>query len=132
MMQSLYNGGVRVQRQHRAESRVERSRFHALLFPISDLAEVKVVLEAQRKKHKKAGHHCWAARCYNADGQLVEQARDDREVGKPGMAILQVLRQHDIEGALVVSRIYGGIKLGPGGVGRAFRKAAQQVVATLD
>jgi putative IMPACT (imprinted ancient) family translation regulator len=58
------------------------------------------------------------------NGQVVEQARDDGEVGRPGMKLLELLRQHDLEGLLVVSRIFGGIKLGPGGVGRAFRDAA--------
>jgi len=56
---------------------------------------------------------------------LTEQARDDGEVGKPGMKLLELLRARDLEGLLVVSRIFGGVKLGPGGVGRAFRAAAQ-------
>jgi len=52
------------------------------------------------------------------------RARDDGEIGRPGMKLLELLRQRDLEGLLVVSRIFGGIKLGPGGVGRAFRDAA--------
>ena len=54
----------------------------------------------------------------DANGQLVEQARDDGEVGRPGNKLLELLRQRDLEGLLVVSRFFGGIKLGPGGVGR--------------
>jgi putative IMPACT (imprinted ancient) family translation regulator len=62
---------------------------------------------------------------------MVEQARDDGEVGRPGMKLLELLRHNDLEGLLVVSRIFGGVKLGPGGVGRAFRDAGAGAIAKL-
>ncbi len=115
--------------KHSATSRltVERSRFFALAVPATSLDQVKEAVAAQRRRYRKAGHHCWACRLRD-NGSLVEQARDDGEVGRPGMVLLELLRHHDLEGGLVVSRIYGGVKLGPGGVARAFRKAAMVVV----
>ncbi len=102
----------------------QRSRFHAAAVPVATLGEVKNELSRRKKKYHKARHHCWACRVRDENGGLVEQARDDGEVGRPGMKMLELLRQRDLEGLLVVSRIFGGIKLGPGGVGRTFRDAA--------
>jgi putative IMPACT (imprinted ancient) family translation regulator len=45
--------------------------------------------------------------------------------------LLEILRKHEIEGALVVSRIFGGVKLGVGGVARAFREAGEGAVAVF-
>jgi putative IMPACT (imprinted ancient) family translation regulator len=102
----------------------QRSRFYAAAVPAATLDQVKKELATRKKKYHKARHHCWACRVRDENGQVVEQARDDGEVGRPGMKLLELLRKHDLEGLLVVSRIFGGIKLGPGGVGRAFRNAA--------
>jgi len=102
----------------------QRSRFFAAAVPASTLDEVKTELARRKKRYRKACHHCWACRVRDTNGQLTEQARDDGEVGKPGMKLLELLRARDLEGLLVVSRIFGGVKLGPGGVGRAFRTAA--------
>ena len=103
----------------------QRSRFYAAAVPAETLDEVKKELAGRKKRYHKACHHCWACRVRDENGRLVEQARDDGEVGKPGMKLLELLRQRDLEGLLMVSRIFGGIKLGPGGVGRAFRDAAR-------
>jgi putative IMPACT (imprinted ancient) family translation regulator len=109
----------------------QRSRFHAAAVPAATLDEVKQAVAERKRVYHKARHHCWACRIHDEHGQLVEQARDDGEVGKPGMKLLELLRQHDLEGLLVVSRIFGGVKLGPGGVGRAFRDAAAGALERL-
>ena len=114
----------RIQRLTEHDLTEQRSRFYAAAVPAATLEEVKKHLAKRKKKYHKARHHCWACRVRDENGQVVEQARDDGEVGRPGMKLLELLRQHDLEGLLVVSRIFGGIKLGPGGVGRAFRDAA--------
>jgi putative IMPACT (imprinted ancient) family translation regulator len=109
----------------------QRSRFYAAAVPAASLEEVKQELAKRKKKYHKARHHCWACRVRDDNGQIVEQARDDGEVGRPGMKMLELLRHHDLEGLLVVSRIFGGVKLGPGGVGRAFRDAASGALEGL-
>ncbi len=110
---------------------VERSRFFARLFPVGTAEQLKDVLADQRAAHRRARHHCWAARWFDASGALVEQWRDDGEVGHPGRVLLELLRHHELEGGLVVSRVFGGVKLGVGGVARAFRAAAAQAIAEL-
>jgi putative IMPACT (imprinted ancient) family translation regulator len=108
---------------------VERSRFLALLFPAADEAALEEVLKRQRREFHKAVHHCWAWRGSGPDGGLIERSKDDGEVGHPGRVLLEILRRHDLAGGLVVSRIFGGVKLGVGGVARAFREAGEGVVA---
>ena len=95
----------------------------ALVFAPKDLDEIKKVVKQQSRKYPRARHHCWACRLQQADGKILEQARDDGEVGKPAAAMLEMMRGRDLYGAVVVSRIFGGVKLGPGGVKRAFRQA---------
>jgi putative IMPACT (imprinted ancient) family translation regulator len=102
----------------------QRSRFYAAAVPAETIDDVKNELADRKKRYRKARHHCWACRVRDENGRLVEQARDDGEVGRPGMKLLELLRRRDLEGMLVVSRYFGGIKLGPAGVGRAFRNAA--------
>jgi len=104
---------------------VKRSRFHAVTVPAGSIDDVKKVVDIRRKKMRKARHHCWACRIRDSEGRLVEQARDDGEVGRPGYVMLDLLRRDDLEGGLLVSRFFGGVKLGPGGVSRAMREAAE-------
>lgn len=109
----------------------KRSRFLALAAPAATLDEVKKIINQRKKKHHKARHHCWACRVRDENGRIVEQARDDGEVGRPGMRLLEQLRHADLEGMIVVSRFFGGVKLGPAGVGRAFSTAGDGALEKL-
>lgn len=112
-----------------AKVTVERSRFFAVLFPAAALDEVEATLRRQKGQLRKANHHCWAFRARDAAGAVVEKAKDDGEVGHPGRVLLELLRKHDLEGGLLVSRVFGGVKLGVGGVSRAFRAAGEAALA---
>ena len=104
---------------------LERSRFFALLLPAASEEEVLAAVKLAKGEHRKANHHCWALRCRDAAGALVEKSKDDGEVGHPGRILLELLRREDLEGAILVSRVFGGVKLGVGGVSRAFREAGE-------
>ena len=110
----------------------DRSRFFAVLFPAGSEVEVADMVRAKKGQHRKANHHCWALRCVDGSGRLTERSRDDGEVGHPGRILLELLRHHELEGALLVSRVFGGVKLGVGGVSRAFRAAGVGVIAAWD
>ncbi len=110
---------------------VERSRFHAFAFSAASEGEVVEAVARMRAEHRRANHHCWAARWRDASGTLVERFRDDGEVGHPGKVLLELLRHDDLEGGIVVSRVFGGVKLGVGGVSRAFREAGVGALAAL-
>jgi putative IMPACT (imprinted ancient) family translation regulator len=107
---------------------VERSRFHARLAPLDSLASLETLLKARRRDYRRAVHHCWGCRLRDAAGTVTEVSKDDGEVGHPGRVLLELLRRHDLEAVLVVSRIFGGVKLGVGGVSRAFRDAGQGAI----
>lgn len=108
---------------------VERSRFYALLTPLASGEQMEALLKLRRRDYRKAVHHCWAYRLPSAGADAaLEVSKDDGEVGHPGRVLLELLRKHDLEGALIVSRIFGGVKLGVGGVSRAFRDAGQGAI----
>jgi putative IMPACT (imprinted ancient) family translation regulator len=108
---------------------VERSRFYAVLVPLSSPDAMDLIVRARKGEVRRANHHCWAYRLADASGTVLEKSKDDGEVGHPGRVLLEILRRHELEGALVVSRIFGGVKLGVGGVARAFREAGEGVAA---
>lgn len=111
------------------KSTVERSRFFAVVFPAAAEEDVLAAVKSAKGEHRKANHHCWAFRGRDGTGALVEKSKDDGEVGHPGRLLLELLRRDDLEGGLLVSRIFGGVKLGVGGVSRAFREAAEGALA---
>lgn len=120
-----YPPDMRIAAKATAKVTVDRSRFFALAFPAATLEDAQAVVQAQRATHRRARHHCWAARLPDGHGGITEACRDDGEVGHPGRVLLELLRSRELEGGVVVSRIFGGVKLGPGGVARAFRAAGE-------
>ena len=109
---------------------VQHSRFFAHLYKIEKTNEITDIIKSQRKSYKKANHHCYALRLFNnSNQQIIESFKDDGEVGHPGKVLLEILKKHSLDHhILIVSRIFGGIKLGVGGVSRAFRDAGEGVV----
>jgi putative IMPACT (imprinted ancient) family translation regulator len=122
---------VKVTRAVEAKLTVERSRFFAVLFPAASAEDVDVVVRRQKGELRKANHHCWALLVRDAQGRVTEKAKDDGEVGHPGRVLLEILKKHDLEGGLLVSRVFGGVKLGVGGVSRAFREAGEMAAQQL-
>lgn len=122
---------MRIPRAATFKATVERSRFFAVVFPAATEEDVLAAVKAAKSEHRKANHHCWAFRGCDASGSLCERSKDDGEVGHPGRLMLELLRRDDLEGGLLVSRVFGGVKLGVGGVSRAFREAAEGALAAL-
>jgi putative IMPACT (imprinted ancient) family translation regulator len=109
---------------------VQHSRFFAHLYKLEKTNEITDIIKSQRRSYKKANHHCYALRLFNnSNQQIIESFKDDGEVGYPGKVLLEILKKHNLDQhVLVVSRIFGGMKLGVGGVSRAFRDAGEYVV----
>ncbi|MHB8797290.1 MAG: YigZ family protein [Thermoanaerobaculia bacterium] len=122
---------MRIARSASFKTTVERSRFFAVAFPAATESEVLDAVKAARGEHRKANHHCWAFRGRDLAGALVERSKDDGEVGHPGRLLLELLKRDELEGGLLVSRVFGGVKLGVGGVSRAFREAAEGALESL-
>ena len=109
---------------------VQHSRFFAHLYKLEKADEIEDMIKSHRRAYKKANHHCYALRLFNnSNQQIIESFKDDREVGHPGRVLLEILKKHNLDQhVLIVSRIFGEIKLGVGGVSRAFRDAGEGVV----
>lgn len=109
-----------------------RSRFFAHVYRISDMHDIGPILKKHRKEYRKANHHCYALRFKKDDGTTLEQFRDDGEVGHPGRVLLELLQRDGLDShVLMVSRVFGGTKLGVGGVSRAFRSAGEGALERL-
>lgn len=112
---------------------VRRSRFYAHLYAVESEEDLGLILDLHRTRYKKAAHHCAALFLAGRKGTPpVLVFKNDGEIGQPGKLLLALLRTHGlVDHALVVSRIFGGINLGPGGVARAFTAAGEGVVKGL-
>ncbi|MBC7601494.1 MAG: YigZ family protein [Ramlibacter sp.] len=108
---------------------IKKSRFVGAVQPVADRADALQVVTQLRAEHPAATHVCWALL---AGGQSA--ANDDGEPGgTAGRPMLEVLRRQDLEGVLAtVVRYYGGVKLGAGGLVRAYTDAVAQALLTAD
>ncbi len=106
---------------------VNRSKFIAHLVPI---AAYDGLQEALKAEHPKANHVVYALRHLNEFGQIVENASDDGEPkGCAGVPSLNVLRGKElINCAVLIVRYFGGIKLGTGGMARAYAESVKNVL----
>ena len=104
---------------------IKKSRFIACVQPMPDRAGAQQVVASLRAEHPGAAHVCWALL---AGGQSA--AVDDGEPsGTAGRPMLDVLRHQDLEGVLAtVVRYFGGVKLGAGGLVRAYTDSVAQAL----
>ncbi|AQA23100.1 hypothetical protein BTZ20_0700 [Rhodococcus sp. MTM3W5.2] len=105
-----------------AETEVKHSRFIAVLRRVDRATEAQDFLDEQRRRYPDARHHCWAYIAGDEPSERAERAGDDGEpAGTAGVPMLQVMRTRDlVDVAVVVTRYFGGVKLGAGGLVRAY------------
>ncbi|MCQ2427477.1 MAG: YigZ family protein [Clostridia bacterium] len=104
-----------------------RSEFIGLAVKIGSEEEVREIVAAVKKKHPDARHTVFA---YRLCGGSIKRYSDDGEPqGSAGMPVLDVLEKNSIDGALItVTRYFGGILLGTGGLVRAYSSAASDAL----
>jgi uncharacterized YigZ family protein len=103
-----------------AELEIRKSRFIAYAIPVADRDAAMAELQRLRNEHPAATHVCWALLAGGQSGM----SDDGEPSGTAGRPILEVLRHHDLDGVLgAVVRYYGGVKLGAGGLVRAYTDA---------
>jgi uncharacterized YigZ family protein len=109
----------------RAELRqkIERSEFLGIAFPVTREEDFFAELERVQKRHFDATHHCWAFRLFaDARSRSSDAGEPSGTAGKPILAAIEGAALHDA--SVVVVRWYGGVKLGTGGLSRAYRDTA--------
>ncbi len=106
----------------------KKSKFIGYLFCCKNTDEVALALQELKKQHKKATHICYA---YSLSHPFLEKAVDDGEpggtAGRPILSVIQKKEKKDV--CVFVVRYFGGIKLGAGGLVRAYTKTAGQLFA---
>ena len=104
----------------------KKSRFLGHVFPVTSEAEAKAHLEAVRKQHYDARHNCW---CFCLKSGQKRYSDDAEPQGTAGQPMLNVFEREGVVDVLcVVTRYFGGILLGAGGLCRAYTKAAKDAL----
>jgi uncharacterized YigZ family protein len=116
-----------IEKAYSTTTEVNRSKFLTHLVPISEYEGLQHKLKAE---HPKANHVVYALRYLNDFEQIVENSSDDGEPkGCAGVPALNVLRGEEmINCAVIIVRYFGGIKLGTGGMARAYALAVKNVL----
>ena len=109
--------------------KIERSEFLGIAFPSANDDAFFSELKTIEKHHFDATHHCWAFRFF-AHGEVRQRSADAGEpsgtAGKPILAAIEGAGLFDV--AVVVVRWFGGVKLGTGGLSRAYRETAAETL----
>lgn len=115
------------------EITVKKSKFIANLIKVDNQEMANEKLKEIKKKYHDARHNCFAYRVYE-DDNLIERFSDDGEPsGTAGSPMLNILQKNDIANVLVVvTRYFGGILLGTGGLIRAYSDATLNAISDIN
>ena len=109
-----------------AEYIEKKSRFLGGVYPVTSEQEAKEILERVRKQHYDARHNCW---CYILKSGQKRYSDDGEPQGTAGQPMLNVVEREGVVDVLcIVTRYFGGILLGAGGLCRAYTKAAKDAL----
>lgn len=119
--------------RHRTEERIERSRFVCTIARVSTAEEAQAFVKEMNAEFPDATHNCWAY-VVGPPGSTSRIGMSDAgephgTAGRPMLTVLLHAGVGDV--AAVVTRYYGGVKLGTGGLVKAYGGAVQQALATL-
>ena len=104
---------------------IKKSKFIAYYYEVDDASEVKDIINNLKKEHKKARHIPYAYKI----NQDMKKSDDKEPSGTSGMPILNIIQKNNLDHVLIaVVRYFGGIKLGAGGLIRAYSSSAKEVI----
>ena len=124
----MAEGLITIKAQHETEIIINKSRFIASIHPAETEEEAKAFIQQKKKEHHSATHNC--SSYVIGPTMLTQKANDDGEPsGTAGVPMLEVLKKQQLHNVVVVvTRYFGGIKLGAGGLIRAYGSAVSQVI----
>ena len=107
----------------------KRSRFIGHIWPVDSEDQAQELIRRVKKQHYDARHNCW---CYLLGGTVVRYSDDGEPQGTAGQPMLAVFQREHVTNVLcVVTRYFGGIKLGTGGLVRAYQGMVKLGLETL-
>lgn len=105
----------------------KRSRFIGQVWPVSSEEKAQERIRAAKKKYHDARHNCW---CYILGDNILRYSDDGEPQGTAGQPMLNVFQREGVGNVCcVITRYFGGILLGAGGLTRAYGKAARDALA---
>ena len=105
----------------------KRSRFISHIWPVETEEQAQQYIKDMKVKYYDARHNCW---CYLLGGSVVRYSDDGEPQGTAGQPMLTVFQREHVTNVLcVVTRYFGGILLGAGGLTRAYSKSARDALA---
>lgn len=115
-------------REGKAEFMEKRSRFIGHVWPVNHEEEARAKIAETKAKYHDARHNCW---CYLLhEGGFLRYSDDGEPQGTAGQPMLEVFRREGVENVCcVVTRYFGGVLLGTGGLLRAYTKAAKDALS---
>ena len=114
-----------------AETEIKKSRFLCHLKRVTSEEEAKAFIQGIKKEHWKANHNC-SAYLIGERSEIQRSSDDGEPSGTAGVPMLEVLKKNDlINVCVVVTRYFGGIKLGAGGLIRAYSHAVSHGLQTV-
>jgi len=112
-----------------AEIEIKKSRFIGVLYPVATRTEARAILAQLRAQYPNAVHFCWVLMC-DGDSGLDDDGEPSGTAARP---MYNVLVHKDVFNVLaVVVRYWGGIKLGAGGLTRAYGQAISEAIKTAE
>ncbi len=117
-----------VKNQARTETVINKSRFIGTSFSCSSEEEARKIVEQIRKEYSDATHNCYAF-IFDTLGNGMRYSDDGEPQGTAGLPILEVIKNKGlVNTGVVITRYFGGVKLGAGGLVRAYAGAAADVL----
>ena len=121
-----------INKTYQEKQEIKKSEFICTLIPVSTVEEVNSNLSLIRKKYYDATHNCYAY-ILGENGEVVKCSDDGEPSQTAGVVILEALRKNELTNVLaIVTRYFGGIKLGAGGLVRAYASSTSLVIQTIE
>ena len=118
-----------IEKENSAEIVEKKSRFIANIYNVESKEEAEEKIKQIKKKYYDAKHHCFAFSIIEENGITQKSSDDGEPSGTAGAPILNIIKSNNLQNVvIIVTRYFGGILSGTGGLTRAYSEAAGKVV----
>lgn len=118
-----------IEKENSAEIVEKKSRFIANIYNVESKEEAEEKIKQIKKKYYDAKHHCFAFSIIEENGITQKSSDDGEPSGTAGAPILNIIKSNNLQNVvIIVTRYFGGILLGTGGLTKAYSEAAGKVI----